>query len=167
LLAATKIANTGLSEITDNIAIYPGQPNPLTGFPPGTYTGTDATSNVAVSVGVAALTAVQQATNLPCSTNLAGQDLGGMILSPGVYCLQAATLTGTLILNAGEATDAQLIFQVAASLDVVAGSSVLLANGAQAGNVFWASSGSIDFGGDTSFVGNVISEGLITATTTL
>jgi type VI secretion system secreted protein VgrG len=36
-----------------------------------------------------------------CDTDLTGQDLGGLTLTPGVYCFDSsAGLTGTLTLNA-------------------------------------------------------------------
>jgi hypothetical protein len=36
-----------------------------------------------------------------CNVNLTGQDLGGMMLTPGVYCFNvSAQLTGDLVLDA-------------------------------------------------------------------
>jgi type VI secretion system secreted protein VgrG len=49
--------------------------------------------------------------SLTCDTDLTGQDLGGMTLTPGVYCFaSSAQLTGTLTLDAQGSCDSLFVF---------------------------------------------------------
>ena len=58
-----------------------------------------------------------EAVNAPCTTDLTGQDLGGLTLGPGVYCFSSsAQLTGNLTLDAHGNTKAQWIFQMGSTL---------------------------------------------------
>jgi hypothetical protein len=102
----------------------------------------------------------------------AGQ-LGGLTLAPGVYksASGAFLITGSdLTLDAQGNPDAVWIFQMASSLTVgtpTASRSVILVNGAQAGNVFWqvGSSGTINGAGGGSMVGTIIASAGMTFST--
>jgi hypothetical protein len=67
----------------------------------------------------------------------------GETLYPGVYSFSAAaSIAGTLTLDAQGNHDALFIFKVGGALAIGAATTVVLANGAEARNVFWVSEGS-------------------------
>jgi hypothetical protein len=97
-----------------------------------------------------------------CNTNLSGQDLGGQTLAPGVYCFNtSAQLTGQLTLSG----NGVYVFQIGSTLTTASNSSVVLASGALAGNVFWQVGSSSTLGTATAFVGNLIAFTSDTVTT--
>ncbi len=100
VLAGSTVTNTGPTVINGNLGVWPG--TAITGFPPGTVTGTMHSADaVAQQAQIDLTTAYNTAAGLPCSTNLSGQNLGGLTLLPGVYCFNSsAQLTGMLTLNA-------------------------------------------------------------------
>jgi len=103
---------------------------------------------------------------MACNTNLTGQDLGGLTLSPGVYCFSSsAQLTGTLTLDAQGNGNALFVIQIGSTITTASNSSVLLINGGQACNVFWQVGSSATLGTDTAFVGNILALTSITLTT--
>ena len=58
----------------------------------------------------------------PCGTDLTGQDLGGMTLTPGVYCFSSsAQLTGTLTLDAQGNPNAVFLFKIGSTLTTASG----------------------------------------------
>ena len=92
------------------------------------------TIHAADAVALAAQTAVTTAYNSlasqPCTQDLTGQDLGGLTLTPGVYCFSSsAQLTGTLTLDAQGNANAVFIFKTGSTLTTASGSSVVLING--------------------------------------
>ena len=92
-----------------------------------------------------------------CTSNLTGQDLGGLTLTPGVYCFNSsAQLTGTLRLNAQGNANAIFIFKTASTLTTASASSVLLINGGNPCGVAWRIGSSATLGTTTSFIGNLI-----------
>ena len=167
VLAHETVTNTGPSVIQGNIGLYPG--TSVTGFPPGTVVppGTihkadavalQAQSDVTASYNVlAALTPTQ---------NLTGQDLGGKVLTPGVYKFDSsAQLTGALTLNALGNPDALFVFQTGSSLTTASSSSVLITNGGDECNVFWQVGSSATLGTLTAFQGNILAKQSITLAT--
>lgn len=89
-------------------------------------------------------------------TDLTGQNLGGMTLSPGIYNYDtSAQLTGTLILDGGGDANAQWIFQIGSTLTTASAAVVSLINGASADNVAWAVGTSATLGTTTDFAGNI------------
>jgi outer membrane protein OmpA-like peptidoglycan-associated protein len=83
--------------------------------------------------------------------------LGGVTLTPGVYSSTASLdLTGTLTLNAQGDPNAVFIIKSNSFLVTAASSVVVLSNGAQAKNVFWAPNGYFTAGADSVFKGNVL-----------
>lgn len=115
----------------------------------------------------AAYNFAQGASNPPPVT-ISG-DQGGLTLAPGIYkttsSLQIAS--GDLTLDAQGDPSAVWIFQIASSLTTIggAGGSVILAGGAQAGNIFWAVGSSATIGNSTAFQGNVLALTSITMNT--
>jgi hypothetical protein len=93
-------------------------------------------------------------------------DLGGHSLGPGTYASDAGILlTGTLTLDAHDDPTAVFIFQTGSTLTTAKDSTVVLANGAQACNVFWQVGSSAALGADSSLTGSVLAYTSITAAT--
>jgi hypothetical protein len=166
VLGGSAVTNTGASTVNGNLGVSPG--SSITGFPPGIVVG--GTINAADSIAANAqndLTiAYNAAAALPCTTDLTGQDLGGLTLTPGVYCFAAsAALTGTLTLDAQGDPSAQFVFKTGSTLTTASGSSVVLINGGTTCNVFWQIGSSATLGTGSTIIGNILALTSITATT--
>lgn len=161
VLAGSTVTNTGASIITGNLGVSPG--TAVTGFPPGTVTGTIYSAGaVAGQAQVDLTTAYNNAAGQASTANLTGQNLGGLTLTPGVYTFSSsAQLTGTLTLNG----NGVYIFQIGSTLTTASSSAVVLAGGALASNVFWQVGSSATLGTGTSFNGTILALASITATT--
>jgi outer membrane autotransporter protein len=93
----------------------------------------------------------------PTTINLTGQDLGGLILGPGVYKFDSsAQLTGVLTLNGQGNPNSVFIFNIDSALTTAPASSVLLINGAQGGNVFWRVGSTATLDTATFFKGDIL-----------
>jgi hypothetical protein len=166
VLGGTTVTNTGASVLNGDLGLSPGLAPAITGFPPGTVNGgthagpLSLAGNAQGSMTIAYNALVAQ----PCTTTFAvPTNVGGSTRSPGVYCFaSSAQITGDLTLDAFGNPDAVFIFLIGTTLTTAppgaGGSRVLLINGAQACNVFWAvgSSATIDVG--TTFVGNILAQ---------
>jgi hypothetical protein len=157
VLGASTVTNTGPSIITGDLGVSPG--TAVTGFPPGTVTGgiIHAGDATALSAQADAHTAYAALVAEICGTNLTGKTLGtspgAVTLSPGVYCFDSsAQLTGTLTLNG----NGVYVFQMKSTLTTASNSSVVLANGATGGNVFWQVGSSATLGTNTVFAGSIL-----------
>jgi hypothetical protein len=157
VLGASTVTNTGPSIITGDLGVSPG--TAVTGFPPGTVTGgiIHAGDATALSAQADAHTAYAALVAETCGTNLTGKTLGmspgAVTLSPGVYCFNtSAQLTGTLTLNGSGV----YVFQMGSTLTTASNSSVVLANGATGGNVFWQVGSSATLGTNTVFAGSIL-----------
>ena len=86
-----------------------------------------------------------------CTTNLTGQNLGGLTLTRGVYCYSsAASLSGTLTLNPEGSANALYVFQIAGSFTTSSSSTVVMPGG-DGCDVFWQVGGAAVLGTKTSF----------------
>jgi hypothetical protein len=162
----TGVANTGLSNVTGNVGVSSGAA--VAGFPPGVVSGGDIHlgDTLATNAHTDAQTAYANAAAEPCNVSLTGLDLGGRTVVAGVSCYAgAAALTGTtpLTLDARGDANAIFVFQIGSTLDTAAASSVVLANGAQACNVFWQVGTAAGLGANTSFMGNILAATAITS----
>jgi hypothetical protein len=165
-LASSTLTNTGSGEFVGNVGVSPG--TEVTGFPPGTvtngaiYMGGAIPEQAQIDANGAYIELADQA----CNVDLTSQDLGGMTLTPGVYCFDtSAQLTGDLVLDALGDPLAVWVFQMGSTLTTAANSSVTVINGGQAVNVFWQVGSSATLGTGTQFNGNILAEASITLDT--
>ena len=104
----------------------------------------------------------------PAGPNPGAGNLANLTLAPGVYTAAAGSFKmegGNLTLDAQGNPNAVWVFQMATTLTVggpgvAAPQSVILANGAQAKNVYWqvGSAATINAGGGGNMVGTIISQ---------
>jgi hypothetical protein len=166
VLAGSTVTNTGPSVIGGDLGLSPG--TAVTGFPPGTVSGgtIHAADAAALSAQSSLTTAYNALAGQSCTQDLTGQDLGGKVLTPGVYCFSSsAALTGSLTLNAGGNAAAVFIFKTGSTLTTASGSSVVMTNGGSQCNVYWQVGSSATIGTSTSFAGNILALTSITMTT--
>lgn len=100
----------------------------------------------------------------PTTTGFSGDQIGKTFLA-GVNSTGAAfalSADGVLTLDAQGDPNAVFIFQVNGALSPAAGSSIRLANGAQAANVYWQVNGAASTGESSRFVGTILANGAIT-----
>jgi len=167
VLAGTTVTNTGPSVINGDVGVWPG--GAIVGFPPGIVTApyaihaTDALAQLAQSDNVIAYNVLA---GRPIGADLTGQNLGNRTLTAGVYGFNnAAQLTGTLVLDGQGNPNSVFIFRVGSTLTTASAASILLINGAQAGNVFFQVGSSATLGSSTSFLGEILALTSITLNT--
>ena len=166
VLGGSAVTNTGASVITGDLGVSPG--SAVTGFPPGLVVGgtIHAADATAGSAQTSLTNAYNDAAGRPCTLNLTGQDLGGKVLTAGVYCFStSAQLTGLLTFDAQGDPNAVFIIQIGSTLTTASGSTVLVINGGNPCNVFWQVGSSATLGTNSSFAGNILALTSITLTT--
>lgn len=166
VLGGSTITNTGPTVVHGSIGLWPG--GAMTGFPPGVVTaGTIHLSDAVTLQAMSDLTtAYNFAAGEAAGTNLTGQDLGGLTLTPGVYDFaSSAQLTGILTLNSLGDPNAVFVFQIGSTLTTASGSSVVFSNGGTGDSVFWQVGSSATLGTATSFAGNILALASITLNT--
>lgn len=156
VLGGSGVSNTGASTVGGDLGVSPGAS--ISGFPPGTISGStytnDATAAQAQKDATAAYNAAVAQT---CDSTIAGGDLSGLTLTPGVHCLPAgATLNGTVTLDAQGAAGAVFIIKVSGPLSTAGSALVKLAGGASQCNVYWAVSDFARIGALSNFRGTII-----------
>ena len=168
VLGGSTVTNTGLTTVTGNLGVSPGAAVVGFGGPPnGTVIGVIHAGNaVALQAQTDLTTYYNLLENAPCTQILTGLDLGGMILTSGVYCFAtSAQLTGILTLNAQGNAGATFVFRIGSTLTTASGSSVVLINGGNPCGVAWQIGSSATLGTTTSFIGNLIALSSITLNT--
>jgi hypothetical protein len=168
VLAGSTVTNTGPSVLNGDLGLSPG--SAVTGFPPGIVNGNTHVADTAANDAKNDLVIAYNALSPPACNQTFGvpTDLGGMTLTPGVYCfLSSAAITGTLTLNFQGNPDAVFIFKVASTLTTATSSSVSMINtgGGQGCNVYWQVGSSATIGTTTSFVGSILALTSITVNT--
>lgn len=157
---AGAISNAGTSTIVGDVGTHVGA---LTGFPPGTLTGS---LHVADSVTTLAATNLGTAASslfaLTCDSTL-GATLGnGQILTPRVYCITTlATLGGNLILNGLGNPNSVFVIKINGAFAAGVSSKVLLTNSANFNNVYWYVNGAFTAMDSAQFKGTLICNGAI------
>jgi hypothetical protein len=169
VISSTGVAECTYTETTANVGLVTGKIySPLVVPPAGVCPGEGTASTIAIADAALAeaTTAYTTLQGLPQTGGLAGQ-IANTTITPGVYFNASSVLItgGPVYLDAQGDPNAYWVFQIGSTLTVgtsVAPSSVILLNGAQAKNVYWAvGSDIINFeqtGGGT-FNGTVIAYG--------
>lgn len=170
VLAGTTVTNTATpTAVTGgnngNVGVSPG--TVITNFPPGTIAAPGAQHSNDTLAQIAQndlTTAYIQAAAVPGGVDPTGAtgQLGGLILTPGIYKFTFFQITGNLTLNgAGD-----YLFQSDTTLVTAAASTVTLMGGATANRVFWQVGSSATLGTNSTFNGNVLALTSITVNTT-
>jgi autotransporter-associated beta strand protein len=162
ILGGSTVTNAGPTIVVGNLALSPGVS--VTGFPPGMVVGGSIHINdaLATQAHADAATAFNELAGMTATTDLSGQDLGGMTLTPGVYYFAtAADLNGTLSLDTGGDPNATFVFQIGTTLITGVNSAITLLNGNSV-NIFWQVGTSATIGVDSVFYGNILADQSIT-----
>lgn len=172
VLAGAEIANTGISTyIIGDVGSFPtGTVNGLlAGNVDGIlYTTADPLVGTAQNdLTIAYNDAQSRSLN---AISLPGQ-LGGLTLTPGLYVNSSTSgISGTgpngiLTLDAGGDANAVWIFKMGSTFITDSGTSVVLAGGAQAKNIYWSVGTSATLGTNSTLYGNILADQSITLTT--
>jgi len=187
ILAKTGVTNVTGSLITGgNVGLSPAAATFITGFtlvadPTNVFSTSVAVvapgkvyaANYAVptpsnlTVGVLAMqTAYADAASRthPDHLNLMSGNLAGLTLAPGLY-RWGTTVTIPANVTISGAADDVWIFQISNNLDLSTNTSVILAGGAQAKNIYWQVAGSVTLHATSHFEGVVMSQTAITLQT--
>jgi hypothetical protein len=166
VLAGSTVTSTGATGLVGDLGVSPG--TAVTGFPPGTFSGTihagDATSAVAMTDLTSAYN--DAAGRTVGAVTVAG-NLGGLTLPPGLYksTSSLSISSGDLTLDAQGDANAVFIFQMASTLTTTSGRAVVLSGGAKASNVFWQVGSSATLGTTSGFKGTILANQSITLST--
>lgn len=167
-LASSTLTNTGSGIFVGDVGVSPG--TEVIGFPPGTFRhgAIHLNDSVTIQAQMDATTAYNALKGQTCTGVgvLTGVDLGGMTITPGVYCFDtSAQLTGDLKLDAQGNPFAVWVFQTGSTLTTASDASVTMINGGQSVNVFWQVGSSATLGTGTRFNGNILADASITMNT--
>lgn len=180
ILAKTTITNVPTSVITGDLGLSPAATSYITGFSLTDYTGyakaaqvtgkvfaadmvTPTSSNLTTAVENM-ITAYNDAAGRPSPDFLelgAAGNIGGKILTPGLYKWTSSVTVPSSITISGTADDVW-IFQISGDLSMSAATRVILQGGAKASNIFWQVAGKASFGSTSHFEGIILSKTGIT-----
>jgi PKD repeat protein len=166
------VAGAGFTLKNGNVGLFPAATTNITGFPPGTVSGTTLLGTAAAIIATGGANQQAEADLQVAATGLAAMaqtanysnvDMANLgPLPPGVYKWNAAaTLTGALILDAQGKNNVAWVFDFGTGLTTALNSSVKIinagSNGGSDDGVFWnAATGAIVIGDDNTVLGNYI-----------
>ena len=169
---AITVAGAGFTAKDGNIGLYPAATSNITGFPPGTVSGTTLLGTAAAIISTGGATQQAEAdlqvaatglAAMPPTANYSNVDMANLgPLPPGVYKWNAAaTLSGALVLDAQGRNNVYWVFQFGTGLTTAVNSSVTVinpgSNGGSDDGIFWnAATGAIVIGDNNSILGNYI-----------
>ena len=153
---AGAISNTGTSNITGDIGTNTGS---ISGFGvPSILNGNIQNANTITLQAALDLTdVIDQIVSTPVTNTTHAPAFTTETLTSGVYSTAgAASIAGTLTLDAEGDQDAIFIFKIGGALTTAVGTTVVLINGASADNIYWLATGAISMGTSTTISGNLI-----------
>ncbi|WP_204059058.1 DUF4082 domain-containing protein [Microbispora corallina] len=158
VLASVSVTNTDSTQVTGNLGVSPG--TSLSGFPPGTVSGSVHVGDTAAANARADAVAARNQIIGLSSTASIGPELGETTRTPGVYesTTDDFSINGTLTLDAQSDPDAVFVFR-ASTLTVGRSSNIALVGGAQEDNVYWQLDDTVSLGMYPTFRGNVLASG--------
>jgi hypothetical protein len=167
ILGATPVVSSvGPTVVTGDIGIWPAAS--ITGFPPGTLTGTEHKGDAVAMTAQGDLTTAYNYAAAAAGGAILPADIGGETLPPGVYKTTSSQpslgITGNLTLSGS--ANGVWIFQVVSTLTTAAGNSqVILSGGALSEHVYWQIGSSATLGTNTIFEGTILAQASVTLTT--
>jgi len=165
VLGAATVTNTGTTKLLGDLGVSPG--TSITGQASIALNG-----SIHLNDGIVQ-TAQNDAFNLynnlagkAVTANLSSQDLGGLVLTPGVYFFaSSAQLTGHLQLDAQNDPNALFVFLITSALTTASNSSVGIVNGGANNGIYWHIGSSATLGTGSDFAGNILADQSITFNT--
>jgi hypothetical protein len=157
ILGGSTVTNTGATALTGDLGVSPG--TAVTGFPPGTMSGSTHAGDATSAAAMADLTiAYNDAAGRTLAPVTVAGNLGGLTLPPGLYksTSSLAISSGDLTLDAQGDPNAVFIFQMASTLTTTSGRAIVLAGGAKSTNVFWQVGSSATLGTTSVFKGTIM-----------
>lgn len=95
----------------------------------------------------------------PNATNLGAGNIGGLTLNPGLYTWSTGvTIPTSVTLDCKGNSSSIFIFQIAQTLTLDNGASIILSGGCTASNVFWQVAGGVTLGTASNFEGIILSQ---------
>jgi len=172
ILAGSGVSNTGVTtHIIGDVGAFPTAT--INGLLAGNVDGIlySAADPIVGLAKTALTTAYNDAQSRSLNAiSLPGQ-LGGLTLTPGLYVnsstsgISGTGANGILTLDAGGNANAVWIFKTGSTLVTDTGTSIVLAGGAQAKNIYWSVGTSATLGTNSIFYGNILADQAITLTT--
>ncbi len=174
ILAKTAINNNPTSAITGHLGLSPAATSYITGLSVTNATGYATSAQVTGKIYAADMasptpinltTAINDMTTAyndaagrpsPDFSELGTGNIGGKILTEGLYKWTNTVTAPTNLIISGSATDVW-IFQIAGNLTVSSGVKITLSGGAQAKNIFWQVAGTVSIGTTAQFKGVILS----------
>ena len=172
ILGGSGVSNTGVTtQINGDVGSFPT--STINGLLSGNVNGTlymtadPIVGQAKIDLTTAFNDAQARSTN---AISLPGQ-LGGLTLAPGLYVngstsgISGTGANGILTLDAGGDANAVWIFKMASTFVTDAGTSIVLAGGAQSKNIFWSVGSSATLGTNSIFYGTILADQAVTLTT--
>jgi hypothetical protein len=175
ILAGSTVSNTDIisnpTTIQGLVGVSPGSAViglPTAAVPVGQIHAGD---TVAAAAKVDVLNAYNDAVSRSTGAISLPGNMGGLTLGPGLYVNSTSSgISGTganaiLTLDAQGNANAVWIFKMGSTLTTGSGTSIVLAGGAQAKNIFWEVGSSATLGTNSIFKGTILAQQSITLTT--
>lgn len=160
VLAGTTITNTGFTTLNGDLGLHPG--SSVTGAP--VVTGVSEIANaVALQAKADLVIAYDAVVAIPTTASRIG-DIGGQVLTPGVYTSTSAMAVQSADLTLVGGPDDVFIFQMVSSLTIASGRRIIL-QGVRPCNVIWQVGSSAVIGTGAEFYGSILALTSITMNT--
>ncbi len=166
VLSGLSIIGTGMNVITGDMGVSPGIS--LTGFPPGTFTGSLHAGDAAAAAAIADAN-ISYTDALARSLGLVSisGDIGGQTFTAGLYQASSplSIASGDVTLDAKGDPNAIFIFRTASTFSLSPARAIVLKGGAQASNIFWQVGSSVTLGSTSTFQGSILAGDSVTVGT--